>query len=309
MEIGLHLRQAMLLNGILYNCEAWHNISEEEVKILEKVDEHLLRCLVRAHSKVPLEFLYLEAGAIPVRFLISCRRILYFQTILKRPENELTRRVLKAQQQDVLPGDFIQLVQEDLKLLRSDIDESYILKTSKKSFKTEVKKKIHQAAFEYLKNIQKTHSKICNINYTEFKTQNYMTSPIFTNIEVNILHALRSKMVNVKMNFKSKYSDLSCPICLKHEDDQPHVLKCDVLNSRIISNEASRNKIEYDDIFKEVFKQKEITNLYQRLLSIRSEEENNNTSRQAAPSTSGGVLENNDNIPTSIVHYFSGKQK
>ena len=125
----------------------------------------------------------------------------------------------------------------------------------------------------------------------------------------NILHALRSKMVNVKMNFKSKYSDLSCPICLKHEDDQPHVLKCDVLNSRIISNEASRNKIEYDDIFKEVFKQKEITNLYQRLLSIRSEEENNNTSRQAAPSTSGGVLENNDNIPTSIVHYFSGKQK
>ena len=55
----------------------------------------------------------------------------------------------------MLPGDFIQLVQEDLKLLRSDIDESYILKTSKKSFKTEVKKKIRQAAFEYLKNIQK----------------------------------------------------------------------------------------------------------------------------------------------------------
>ena len=83
---------------------------------------------------------------VPVRFLISCRRILYFQTILKRPENELTRRVLKARQQDVLPGDFIQLVQEDLKLLRSDIDESYILKTSKKSFKTEVKKKIRQAS-------------------------------------------------------------------------------------------------------------------------------------------------------------------
>merc|ERR1712240_336844 len=63
MEIGLHPRQAMLLNGILYNCEAWHNISEEEIKILEKVDEYLLRSLVKAHSKVPLEFLYLEAGA------------------------------------------------------------------------------------------------------------------------------------------------------------------------------------------------------------------------------------------------------
>ena len=33
MEIGLKLRQAMLLNGILYNSEAWHNISEAEIRI------------------------------------------------------------------------------------------------------------------------------------------------------------------------------------------------------------------------------------------------------------------------------------
>ena len=58
MEIGLKLRQAMLLNGILYNCEAWHNVSEVEIRILETVDEFLLRALVKAHSKTPLEFLY-----------------------------------------------------------------------------------------------------------------------------------------------------------------------------------------------------------------------------------------------------------
>ena len=42
MEIGLKLRQKMLLNGILYNSEAWHALSETEIKILETVDEHLL---------------------------------------------------------------------------------------------------------------------------------------------------------------------------------------------------------------------------------------------------------------------------
>ena len=63
MEIGLKLRQAMLINGILFNSEAWHNINEAELKMLESVDEHLLRSLVKAHSKTPLEFLYLEAGA------------------------------------------------------------------------------------------------------------------------------------------------------------------------------------------------------------------------------------------------------
>ena len=87
MEIGLHLRQAMIINGIFYNSEVWHAISEEEIRMLEMVDEHLLRSIVKGHSKTPLEFLYLEVGAMPIRFILSSRRILYLQTILQRPEN------------------------------------------------------------------------------------------------------------------------------------------------------------------------------------------------------------------------------
>ena len=86
MEIGLQLRQAMLVNGMLFNSEAWHSISEDELRMLEAVDEHLLRSLVKGHSKTSIEFLYLESGALPIRFLISTRRLLYHQTILKRPQ-------------------------------------------------------------------------------------------------------------------------------------------------------------------------------------------------------------------------------
>ena len=53
--IGPELRQAMLLNGMLYNSEVWHSITENEIKMLEKVDEHLLRSLVKGHSKTPLK--------------------------------------------------------------------------------------------------------------------------------------------------------------------------------------------------------------------------------------------------------------
>ena len=72
IEIGLKLRQAMLLNMLLFNSEAWHDVSDAEIKILETVDEHLLRALVNGHSKTPLEFLYLESGAIPIRFILAC---------------------------------------------------------------------------------------------------------------------------------------------------------------------------------------------------------------------------------------------
>ena len=77
VKAGLHLRQAMLVNGILYNSEAWHNICDKDIIPLEKVDEALLRGLLSAHSKTPLEALYLESGCIPIRFIIKSRRLMY----------------------------------------------------------------------------------------------------------------------------------------------------------------------------------------------------------------------------------------
>ena len=56
VEIGLKLRQAMLINGLLYNSEAWHSVSKDDTKQLEKIDEVLLRSLLGSHQKTPLDF-------------------------------------------------------------------------------------------------------------------------------------------------------------------------------------------------------------------------------------------------------------
>jgi hypothetical protein len=42
MEIGLNLRQAMLINVIHFNNEAWYNVADDDLKVLEVIDEHLL---------------------------------------------------------------------------------------------------------------------------------------------------------------------------------------------------------------------------------------------------------------------------
>ena len=154
MEIGLHLRQAMLLNGMLYNSEVWHAISEDELRMLETVDEHLLRSLVNGHSKTK-EFLYLEAGAIPIRFIISSRRLMYLQTILKRPEEELTKRVYLAQKAEAVKGDFAKLVKADIELIGGNLEEDYISMKSKTAFKEDIIDQVRKAAFMYLKNLHK----------------------------------------------------------------------------------------------------------------------------------------------------------
>ena len=272
MEIGLHLRQAMLINGMLYNSEAWHAISEEELRMLETVDEHLLRSLVNGHSKTSLEFLYLEAGAIPIRFIISSRRLMFLQTILKRSEDELTRRVYMAQKDDPVKGDFVNLVKSDLEMFDGSIDQEYIQLKSKSSLKEEIKEKIRKAAFKYLKEKQNGHSKIKGIQYTHLQTQTYMTSQLFRNEEVNLIHGLRSRSVNVKCNFRTRYqNNLLCPLCEKEDDDQPHLLSCVELLNGFKDEDIVKVKSVYQDIFEDDQKQKQITHLISRLLHIRNQ--------------------------------------
>ena len=69
MDIAMKLREVMLINGILYNSEAWHGLTEAHVKTLQSIDEDLLRRVLKAHGKTPLEFLYLETGAVPIKWI------------------------------------------------------------------------------------------------------------------------------------------------------------------------------------------------------------------------------------------------
>ena len=54
------------------------------------------------------------------------------------------------------------------------------------------------------------HSKVKNLDYDKLDTQDYIKSELFSNEHVELLFALRSKMVNVKANFSSKYRDMNC---------------------------------------------------------------------------------------------------
>ena len=45
---GIKLREAMLLNGIMFNSEIWYNFRDEDIEKLSLVDEYLLRKILGA---------------------------------------------------------------------------------------------------------------------------------------------------------------------------------------------------------------------------------------------------------------------
>ena len=160
IEAGLHMRNGMLLNGILTNSEVWVGLKEQHFKELEQVDEHLLRGILKAHSKTPIESLYLETGSVPIRYIIKKRRINYLHHLLTRDSDELISKVYIAQIRRPGKNDWAAQVEKDIEEILLNLSNSEIMVMKKEKFKSYLGKKIHLSAFNYLKEVQETHTKV-----------------------------------------------------------------------------------------------------------------------------------------------------
>ena len=94
----------------------------------------------------------------------------------------------------------------------------------------------------------------------------------FTTSEKQMLFKLRTRMTNVKTNFKSMYQNLNCNLCTDNEiQSDNHLLQCSTLIEKCfqLSNDISS---EYEDIFScDVAEQLRITKLYSAVFSTKEE--------------------------------------
>ena len=135
IQAGLQLRQALFINGVLFNSEAWHGIEDKDIIPFEKADEALLRGLLGAHPKTPLEALYMETNSLPIRYILKMRRIMYLHNILQKNPSEMIRKIYETQKINPSPGDFSQLVKDDMLSIGMNISEEEISKLKKEKFK------------------------------------------------------------------------------------------------------------------------------------------------------------------------------
>ena len=81
-KIAMILRESLLVSSMIHNSEAWYNITNREMDLLETVDLQFLRKVLNAPRSTPKEMLYLETGCVPFREIIRKRRILFLHYIL-----------------------------------------------------------------------------------------------------------------------------------------------------------------------------------------------------------------------------------
>ena len=112
------LRNSLLLSTLLSNSESWYNLTKKDIKDLESIDEQYMRRVLSAHSKTPIELLYLESGYIPIQFILKSRRLNFLWYILQQDPKSLLYKFFNAQLNNPIKGDWILTVKENLKELQ-----------------------------------------------------------------------------------------------------------------------------------------------------------------------------------------------
>ena len=169
---------------------------------------------------------------------------------------------------------------------------------TKEAFKKLVKEHINVKAFDYLKNLQQTHSKARPLQYEKLMLQDYLKSENQMSIkEKTFTFAVRTRMINLKSNFKVGQKDLKCRLCDIHEEDQQGLLICTALNS-----EPTRTIPPYSDLFSE--KKEKITKIdmilkdkflnFQNILQVHGQRQAHQSQLCAASSLDINTVNPND---------------
>ena len=123
------LRDSLFINSILLNSEVWYNLSKSNIEELEKLDNILLRKFLQVGNSVPTAMLHLELGTLPIRFILTTRRLMFLHYILQEDEESLLFSFLLAQMEDPNDGDWWLTVKNEMEELKLDVTLSEVGKS------------------------------------------------------------------------------------------------------------------------------------------------------------------------------------
>ena len=155
---------------------------------------------------------------------------------------------------------------EYLPISENDIDKT------ESQLKTILATKISEKALSFLKEKASTHSKVRSEIYTDMKGKEYLYNEKITPDLAQLLFKFRTRMFNVKNNFRNNYklSNIQCPLCNTNDDTQEHLFECESIKQKeaFIVDSQSR----YEDIFdNDIHKLYDIAVILKRKIEIRRE--------------------------------------
>ena len=114
-ECAIIFMNAILRGSILYASETYYNLTEKNIRILERIEENFMRKILKTKRSCPIIQMYLELGQWPARFEIKKQRLLFLKNILDEDEKCRVFRFFQLQLEHPSKNDWVSNCKNDLK--------------------------------------------------------------------------------------------------------------------------------------------------------------------------------------------------
>jgi hypothetical protein len=223
-SVRMFLLDAVVKQTLLYNTHTWVNMTKEEMKAVDKEHYAILRKVFDQKLNTPYAGILLETGLWPYSMVIVYKRLMHFHQLIHSDERRLTRKMLINQMDGKGKGkswygDGVEpwIVRLGLKEMEGHIEE-----VTKTEWKRAVKEGLDQCV---QKELIGQKDKMTKLRFTRsFEIQDYVRNcPM---VKVTKIMKLKLNMIELKSNFKGKYSDVLCPACGEENETTEHALVC-----------------------------------------------------------------------------------
>jgi hypothetical protein len=212
MQTAWKLLEACIQPIITYGGETW-NLNKKEEKDINRIQENIIRRVLMTPQSTPLEALYMETGLLDITTLISKNRINMEKRLMKKKESITTKIMMNGTK-----GGW----KEKTDTVKKEISEH------NPAIQHEIKKKEILTYFQNRINEQaqqksKLQAIINHSSWQAGKRPEYMNQ--LRRNEVSLLFKARTRMIDIKNNYRGKYANLKCRWCNEEKETQEHVLE------------------------------------------------------------------------------------
>ena len=261
-ECAIIYFNAILRGSILYASETYYNLTEKNLRNIERIEEMFLRKILKTSKGCPISQLYLETGQWPARFQIMKSRMLFLKYILGEEETSMVAKFFKLQLKYPIKGDWVSTCRKDLKEMKIELTLNEIRTMPKESFSKLIKSKISEISLKYL--LKKRNSKGKEITYERLEMADYLM-PFNKSLSIEDkrnLFSMRNRMVEIGNNFGRNEK---CKMCDSNQD-MKHIYLCEYLNEQQI-------RIPYVKIYEgNIFEQTTVLRIFEKNMKKLNEE-------------------------------------
>jgi hypothetical protein len=239
METIWKLVETCIIPIITYGGET-RELNKKENEAYNRILDNILKRILMTPTTTPREALYIELGMLDVENTVTKNRI-NMHNRLERTKNKLIDQVINIDHEkswiNITRNKEKELKIEDITTVSKGKGKRITKDAIIEKFEQEVRKKIaSKSKLQHLTEGKK-----------EWNVKNrpqYMNK--LTRIETSTIFKARTRMLNVKNNYRGKHTDNICRGCGKECETQKHVLEeCEEIRRR--SNVSVTN----EDIFQE----------------------------------------------------------